>query len=658
MIDYVWLIPVFPLLGAFINGIVGIRFPKKVVGFIGASAILLSFLVACSIFWELVQLAPEARVAQVISYRWIPCGDLQVNIGFLVDALSLIMMLTVSGVSFVIHVYSIGYMHDDPGFRRYFTYLNLFVFFMLTLVSANSFLLMFVGWEGVGLCSYLLIGFWYQNKAPADAGKKAFIVNRIGDFGFLLAMMLIFVVFGTLDFLPVFENAPHLLRSGELTVVLITLLLFVGACGKSAQIPLYVWLPDAMEGPTPVSALIHAATMVTAGVYMVARCNVLFSLAPLSMTVVATVGALTAIFTASIAMVANDIKRVLAYSTISQLGYMFLACGVGASVAGVFHLMTHAFFKALLFLCAGSVMHALSGELDMRKMGGLKSYLPITFWTFFIGCLAIAGIPPFAGFFSKDEILWEAFKHNKVLWLLADIAAFMTAFYMFRAVFMTFFGKSRMDPEVEHHVHESPPMMTNPLISLAVLSTVGGLVGIPIMKGWNKFHEFLGPVLEGHGGEHVVEKSTAGLAFASEVATHGAEGAHRYSVGFELFMMEVSVAIGLAGIIAAYYFYLRRPELPGKIAERFKGAYNLLVNKYFVDELYHAYVVTPINMISTFLWRGIDEKVVDGAMVNGTAWLVKRVSGGLRRLQTGSVQNYALSILIGLVLVLYLILKR
>ena len=656
MVDYVWLIPVFPLLGAFINGIVGIRFPKKVVGFIGAAAILLSFLVALSIFWELVQLAPEARVAQVISYRWIPCGDLQVNIGFLVDALSLIMMLTVSGVSFVIHVYSIGYMHDDPGFRRYFTYLNLFVFFMLTLVSANSFLLMFVGWEGVGLCSYLLIGFWYQNKAPADAGKKAFIVNRIGDYGFLLAMMLIFVVFGTLDFIPVFENAPHLLRSGELTVVLITLLLFVGACGKSAQIPLYVWLPDAMEGPTPVSALIHAATMVTAGVYMVARCNVLFSLAPLSMGVVATVGAITAIFTASIAIVANDIKRVLAYSTISQLGYMFLACGVGAFTAGVFHLMTHAFFKALLFLCAGSVMHALSGELDMRKMGGLKAYVPVTFITFFIGCLAIAGIPPFAGFFSKDEILWYAFQSNFFLWALGAIAAFMTAFYMFRAVFMTFYGKSRMDPEVEHHVHESPSVMTVPLSILAVLSVIGGLVGIPIIKGWNRIHDFLAPVLGGHEA-HLAEKSMTGIAYASEVASH-AESTVQHSVGLELFMMGVSVAIGLAGIITAYYFYLRRPELPGKIAERFKGAYNLLVNKYFVDELYHAYVVTPINMISTFLWRGVDEKVVDGAMVNGTAWLVKRVSGGLRRLQTGSVQNYALSILIGLVLVLYLILKK
>ena len=656
MIEYIWLVPFFPLLGVIVNGILGIRFPKKWIGLIGSAAILLSFLVSCRILWDVLQLPSESRVMEVLLYEWMPCGDLNVNIGFLVDALSLVMMLTVSGVSFVIHVYSIGYMHDDPGFRRYFTYLNLFVFFMLTLVSANSFLLMFVGWEGVGLCSYLLIGFWYQNQAPADAGKKAFIVNRIGDYGFLLAMMLIFVVFGSLDFLPVFEQTPDMFRGGELTVTLITLLLFIGACGKSAQIPLYVWLPDAMEGPTPVSALIHAATMVTAGVYMVARCNVLYSLAPVSMGVVAVIGAVTAIFTASIAIVANDIKRVLAYSTISQLGYMFLACGVGAFTAGIFHLMTHAFFKGLLFLCAGSVMHALSGELDMRKMGSLKSRIPITYWTFLIGCLAIAGIPPFAGFFSKDEILWEAFKDNKILWIIGDVAAFMTAFYMFRAVFMTFHGKSRMEPEVDHHVHESPPVMTNPLIALAFLSTVGGLVGIPIMKGWNKFHEFLGPVLGGHDA-HVAEKSMTAVAHAAEVASHG-EKAVTHSTGLELIMMEISVGIGVAGIIAAYYFYVKRPELPGRIAQRFKGIYNLLCNKYYVDEIYSAYVVTPVNIISTFFWKVFDEKLIDGAVVNGSAWLVQRISGGLKRLQTGYVQHYALSILVGLLFVFYLMMKR
>jgi NADH-quinone oxidoreductase subunit L len=389
---------------------------------------------------------------------------------------------------------------------------------------------------------------------------------------------------------------------------------------------------------------------------MVARCNLLYSLAPLSMGVVATIGALTAIFTASIAITANDIKRVLAYSTISQLGYMFFACGVGAYVAGVFHLMTHAFFKALLFLCAGSVMHALSGELDMRKMGSLKKYLPVTYWTFLIGCLAIAGIPPFAGFFSKDEILWEAFQVNKFVWVLGGIGALMTSFYMFRAVFMTFYGKSRMDPEVEHHVHESPPVMTNPLITLAILSTVGGLVGIPIIKGWNKFHEFLEPVLGGHGTHHVAQSSFTTLAHAADV-THGAGGEAAHSVGLELLLMAFSVGIGLAGIILAYYLYLKRPEIPGRIAERFKALYNLLVNKYFVDEIYFAFVVDPIHRISTFLWRFFDEKVLDGAMVNGSAWTVKQISGGLRRLQTGSVQHYALSILIGLLVILYLIMK-
>jgi NADH-quinone oxidoreductase subunit L len=654
MIDYVWLVPLFPLLGVIINGLLGVRFPKKLIGAIGTAAIFLSFLVSCLIFSELIQLPPGSR-SELILFKWIPCGDLQVNIGFLVDALSIIMMLTVSGVSTVIHIYSMGYMHDDPGFRRYFTYLNLFVFFMLILVSANSFLLMFVGWEGVGLCSYLLIGFWYRNKAPADAGKKAFIVNRVGDYGFLLAMMLIFVVCGSLDFLPVFEKAPHAFQQGGLIITMITLLLFVGACGKSAQIPLYVWLPDAMEGPTPVSALIHAATMVTAGVYMVARCSGLFIMAPVSMGVVAVIGALTAIFTASMAMVANDIKRVLAYSTISQLGYMFLACGVGAFTAGIFHLMTHAFFKALLFLCAGSVMHALSGELDMRKMGNVKKYMPWTYKTFFIGCLAIAGIPPFAGFFSKDEILWYAFQESTLLWAVGAIAAFMTAFYMFRAVFMTFYGKSRMDPEVEHHAHESPSVMTIPLMILAVLSTVGGLVGIPIITGWNRFHDFLAPVLGG-SATHIAEKSTAGIAFASEVATQGAPAVH-HSAGLELFMMGVSVAIGLAGIITAYYLYLKRPELPDKIAERFKGTYHLLSNKYFVDEIYSACIVTPISIISTFFWKFLDEGLIDGALVNGSAGLVKRVSGGLKRLQTGSVQHYALSILIGLLVVLYLIVK-
>jgi len=442
MLDLIWLVPLFPLIGALINGLVGIRFSKRTIGTIGCLTVFGSFVVSCGAFWELIQLPATSRIKEVVLWQWIPCGDLIVDLGFLIDPLSIVMLLTVSGVSFLIHVYSVGYMHEDEGFRRYFVELNLFVFFMLILVSASSFLLMFVGWEGVGLCSYLLIGFWYRNKAPADAGKKAFIVNRIGDYGFLLAMMLIFVTFGSLDFLKVFPFAQESLRDGGIVVTMITLLLFVGACGKSAQIPLYVWLPDAMEGPTPVSALIHAATMVTAGVYMVARCSALFVLSPISLWVVAVIGVGTAIYAATIGLTQFDIKRVLAYSTISQLGYML------AFTAGIFHLMTHAFFKALLFLGAGSVMHALAGELDMRKMGGLRKQLPWTHLTFVIATLAISGIIPFAGFFSKDAILWGASQKHFILWLVGAITAFLTALYMFRIVFMTFYGKPRLDKEV------------------------------------------------------------------------------------------------------------------------------------------------------------------------------------------------------------------
>ncbi len=542
-------------------------------------------------------------------------------------------MLTVSGVSFIIHLYSIGYMAEDEGFRRYFTYLNLFVFFMLILVSANSFLLMFVGWEGVGLCSYLLIGFWYQRKAPADAGKKAFVVNRVGDYGFLLAMLLIFVTFKTLDFTTVFAAAPQVLEHGGLAVTLMTLLLFVGACGKSAQIPLYVWLPDAMEGPTPVSALIHAATMVTAGVYMVARCAALYVMAPVSMEVVAVVGCVTAIYAASIGLMQNDIKRVLAYSTISQLGYMFLACGVGAFAAGIFHLVTHAFFKALLFLGAGSVMHGMAGELDMRKMGALKSKMPWTYRTFLIGTLALAGIFPFAGFFSKDEILWEALQQNSVLWAGGAIGAFMTAFYMFRAVFMTFHGESRVDGHV--HVHESPSIMVIPLCVLAVLSLVGGWIGLPLIEGGNKIREFLSPVL-----------ATAGHAAAAEHGSHQA--------GLEITMMMVSMGIAIAGILLAWIMYLKNPALPEKLASRFSGLYQLIYNKYFVDEAYDAVIVEPIKNGSCFLWRIFDNRVIDGA-VNGAADLVQWASRNVRKLETGLVQEYALGIVGGVVVIFYII---
>ena len=632
MIPYIWLVVLFPLLGVIINGLAGIKLPRKLIGAIGSLAILGSFITASLIFKDLIGQGVE-RASEVVLFTWIGCGSIQVNVGFLVDPLSLVMMLTVSGVSFIIHLYSIGYMAEDEGFRRYFTYLNLFVFFMLILVSANSFLLMFVGWEGVGLCSYLLIGFWYQRTAPADAGKKAFVVNRVGDYGFILAMLLIFVTFKTLDFTTVFAAAPQVLEHGGLAVTLMTLLLFVGACGKSAQIPLYVWLPDAMEGPTPVSALIHAATMVTAGVYMVARCAALYVMAPVSMEVVAVVGCVTAIYAASIGLMQNDIKRVLAYSTISQLGYMFLACGVGAFAAGIFHLVTHAFFKALLFLGAGSVMHGMAGELDMRKMGALKSKMPWTYRTFLIGTLALAGIFPFAGFFSKDEILWEALQQNSVLWVGGAIGAFMTAFYMFRAVFMTFHGESRVDGHV--HVHESPSIMVIPLCVLAVLSLVGGWIGLPLIEGGNKIREFLSPVL-----------ATAGHAAAAEHGSHQA--------GLEITMMMVSMGIAIAGILLAWIMYLKNPALPEKLASRFSGLYQLIYNKYFVDEAYDAVIVEPIKNGSVFLWRMFDNRVIDGA-VNGAADLVQWASRNVRKLETGLVQEYALGIVGGVVVIFYII---
>ena len=628
MIQYVWLVPLVPILGFLFNGLLGKRVPKWLVSLVGCSVIGISFLIVILIFLEYLKLPADAKPVEVVVYNWISSGNFNALAAFLVDPLSLIMMLVVSGVSFIIHIYSVGYMHDDEGYPRYFSFLNLFVFAMLVLVSANNFLLMFVGWEGVGLCSYLLIGFWYEKQSASDAGKKAFVVNRIGDFGFLLGIFLIFWTFNTINFREVFSIAGTNFEVGSLVITAITLLLFVGATGKSAQLPLYVWLPDAMEGPTPVSALIHAATMVTAGVYMVARCSALYVLAPVSLTVVAIVGAATAIMSASIGLAQNDIKRVLAYSTVSQLGYMFLACGVGAFAAGIFHLMTHAFFKALLFLGSGSVIHALSGEQDMRHMGDLKKHLPITYWTFIMATLAIAGIFPFAGFFSKDEILFKSLVDGHILyWMIAAAAAFMTAFYMFRLIFMTFHGESRVKPEVLHHVHESPPVMTLPLIALAVLSTIGGFVGIPIIEGANVFHEFLAPA----------------IAHVHRPEIH-------YPISFEVFMMVVSVIIALLGINTAYRMYIKRPELPQLVTEKIPLLYDLIYHKYYVDELYAATVVNPIKMGSDFLWKGVDEKVVDGA-VNGSAGLVEWLSYHIRKLETGYVQNYALAILIGVFII-------
>ena len=659
MLDYVWLIPLFPAIGFLINGFFGRSLGKKVVSWVGPSAIGLSFLTSILIFFELIGRPPTERLFEKVIFDWVGSGSFQTVIGYQIDPLSILMALVVSGVSFFIHIYSVGYMHDDPGYTRYFTYLNLFVFMMLNLILANNFLLMFVGWEGVGLCSYLLIGFWYEKDSASNAGKKAFVVNRVGDFGFILGIFLLFTSLGkhgvwTLDFTEVFANA-HLLEPG--TVTAITILLFVGACGKSAQIPIYVWLPDAMEGPTPVSSLIHAATMVTAGVYMVARCNILYSMAPVSMAIVAIIGVATAIFTASIGFCQNDIKKVLAYSTISQLGYMFLGVGVGAYSAGIFHLMTHAFFKGLLFLGAGSVMHALSGELDMRKMGALRKKIPYTFWTFFIATLAIAGIPGLSGFFSKDEILWQAFSSSHghfILWGVAAIAAGMTAFYMFRALFMTFFGQSRVDEHVAHHVHESPKIMTVPLMVLAVLSVIGGYIGVPhVLGGANHIHEFLAPVL---GGGAEPAKTHAGITLISQAWASGGEGAGHLAA-WEFPMMVISVVIALIGIGIAYLFYVKNPALPKLVAEKWKGLYKLVFNKYYVDELYEILFINSLKNLGTALWKGFDDFVID-ATINGIAYFIGLISGTIRKMQTGLVQNYAFSMVIGgIVLVAYYVVR-
>jgi NADH-quinone oxidoreductase subunit L len=580
------------------------------------------------------------------------------------DPLTSVMLLVVTGVGFLIHVYSIGYMAHEGGYYRFFGYLNLFMFSMLTLVLANNLLLLFVGWEGVGLCSYLLIGFYFLRKSASDAGKKAFIVNRIGDAGFLLGLFLMLGTLGTIQFTelgPAIAAGNFEIGNGTLTAI--ALLLFVGATGKSAQLPLYVWLPDAMEGPTPVSALIHAATMVTAGVYMIARTNAVFSMAPRALEVVAVVGCVTSLFAATMGLVQNDIKRVLAYSTVSQLGYMFLACGVGAFTAGIFHLMTHAFFKALLFLGSGSVIHALSGEQDMRKMGALWTRIPATARTFLVGSIAIAGIPPLAGFVSKDAILGHAFEHSRVLWLLGFVTAGMTSFYMFRLVNMTFFGTSRVDHEVEHHIHESPGSMTVPLMILAVLSVIGGWIGWPeSLGGSDRFAQFLAPVMAKAGGETA---EAAGVA-------NTASGAST-----EYLLMLLSVAIAGAGIWLAYKWYIKQPEVPGKIAANFGGLYRLLYNKYYVDQIYDAMFVNRMKDLALTL-GAFDNGVINGLGVDGAGWLtrfgssvsmiwdswiidglvnasaaiVTFVAWLVQMLQTGRVARYALFMLLGVLIFL------
>jgi NADH-quinone oxidoreductase subunit L len=652
MLDLLWLIPALPLAGFLFNLALGPRLPKGVVGAVACGTVAAAFGVSLGAFLELAA-RPEAEreIVQTL-WTWFAAGSVRVEVSILWDQLSALMALVVTGVGFLIHVYSTGYMSHDEGYKRYFLYLNLFTFSMLTLVLGASFPVMFVGWEGVGLCSYLLIGFWYEKKSASDAGKKAFIVNRIGDFGFLLGMFLIFWTCGSLDYQAVFAAAPGALPAGGAIATAIGLLLFLGATGKSAQIPLYVWLPDAMEGPTPVSALIHAATMVTAGVYMVARCHVLYELAPTALQTVAVIGAATAFFAATIGLVQTDIKRVLAYSTVSQLGYMFLACGVGAAAAGIFHLMTHAFFKALLFLGAGSVIHALSGEQEMTRMGGLRKHLPITFTTMLVACIAIAGIPPFAGFFSKDEILYETFASgNLVLWVIGTLTAFMTAFYMFRLLFMTFYGSERLTHEAKHHLHESPPSMTVPLVVLAVLSVVGGWIGIPMVEGLNKIHDWLAPAVG--GGAH---GAAAAAGHGAAIAQHGAaataaHGGAAASHGLELTLMIVSVLVALAGIGLAWLFYVKSPELPGRIAAGAQGLYRALYRKWYVDEIYDAIVVRPLMAVSRFLWRVWDTWVIDG-LVDGIGAVVAGTGAVLRLFQSGYVGTYAFFLVLGILVLL------
>jgi NADH-quinone oxidoreductase subunit L len=665
VLEHIWLIPLLPAIGALIQLLFGRKLKNAAVSLISVGLPGISFVWAVGCFFGLLG-QPAHTLPPTTLYTWLPAGafhltngtigDLSVHVGFLLDPLSAVMLLVVTGVGFLIHIYSIGYMGHEGGYYRFFGYLNLFMFSMLVLILADNYLMMFVGWEGVGLCSYLLIGFYFQRKSAGDAGKKAFIVNRIGDAGFLLGVMLMTVTFGTLNFAEITDAAHKMGESGHPPVAVLTaicILLFIGATGKSAQIPLYIWLPDAMEGPTPVSALIHAATMVTAGVYMVARSNALFVLAPTALEIVAVIGGATAIWAASIGLVQNDIKKVLAYSTISQLGYMFLACGVGAFAAGIFHVMTHAFFKALLFLGAGSVIHAMSGEQDMRKMGGLWNKIPTTARTLFIAAVAISGIPPLAGFVSKDKILGEAYGSHPALWAVGWITAGLTAFYMFRLIIMTFFGTSRVDHEVEHHIHESPRTMLGPLVVLAGLSIVGGWIGWPTsLGGGDWFGKFLEPVFENHLASQAAEASSTP----------------------EYLLMVLSIAIAAVGIYVAYLMYQKRPELSDRAAAAAGPLHQILLNKYYVDELYDALFVNRTKNLGNGL-AAFDMAIVDGG-VNGVGWLtrmtatlsrlwdtwvidglvnvaaftVKLVSYPVRMVQTGLVQSYALLIVLGVLI--------
>jgi NADH-quinone oxidoreductase subunit L len=620
---YYLLIPFLPLAAFLINILLGKEALRDKAHWPSVLAIIGSFVISVMTLFDVI----HGKVINEDLYTWIVSGNFKVSFGFLIDQLTVVMLIVVTGVGSLIHIYAIGYMHGDKGYYRFFSYLSLFVFFMLMLVTANNFLQLYLGWEGVGLCSYFLIGFWFEKKSAADAGKKAFIVNRFGDFGFALGIFMIFLTFGTIHYVPVFAgiknfvgHTVNFLGYEVDLITLIALLLFCGAVGKSAQIPLHVWLPDAMEGPTPVSALIHAATMVTAGVFMVARCNSIFSLSPVAMNVVAIIGAVTSLFAATIAVVQNDIKRIIAYSTLSHLGMMFVACGVGAYAAGVFHLYTHAFFKALLFLCAGSVIHAVHTN-DIQGMGGLKKYMPITYITMFIAALSAGGIPGLAGFFSKDEIIWSAFASGSpvgnFVWVLLTCVAFFTPFYSFRMIFLTFHRKFRGTHEQEHHLHESPNVMTIPLMILAAGAVAVGWVGIPhVLGGGAQFAEFLKPVV-GHPEF---------------------EGTHAQEWG----IMGLSTTIAISGIIIAGIFYLMKTEIPVRLAKKFSFIYDVLFHKYYVDELYSFILIRPTLWVAKNVLVGFtDAKIIEG-VVNGVPRLIGKFSGRLRKVQTGLVHHYAI----------------
>jgi NADH-quinone oxidoreductase subunit L len=616
MSELVWLVPLFPLLG-FIT----------IVSLLASGSILMSFIIVLSVLFSIISGSFASKTIDL--FQWIGFGNIHITFSFLIDPLSITMMTIITGVGFLIHVYSAGYMSHDEGVNRYFAYLNLFVFSMLLLVMGSNYIVMFAGWEGVGFCSYMLIGFWYKNHNYNNAAKKAFIMNRIGDLGFILGIFLIYVNFGSFEYNEVFSKASNGLSLAFGTYTIITLLLFVGAMGKSAQIPLYTWLPDAMAGPTPVSALIHAATMVTAGIYMIVRSNLLFSLAPFSQEIILIIGLSTALFAATIGLFQNDIKKVLAYSTVSQLGFMFFALGMGAYSTALFHVLTHAFFKALLFLGAGSVIHAMSGEQDIRYMGGLKKTLPVTFYTFLIGSLAIAGIPPLAGFFSKDEILATAFEHSPLLWGFGLSGALMTAFYMFRLLFLTFFGEFRGTAEQKHHLHESPSSMTIPLSVLAVFSVVAGWIGIPhVLGGHNWFKNFISSVIIPVGNT-----------------------AHELSHSTELLLMSFSVIAVLIVIGIAYYTFVIKQNMPVEDTNQLTGIRKVIYNKYYIDEIYDACIVIPLHKISSFASQTIENKLID-KLVNGIGNVTNKTGDIMKHIQDGSISFYLTTMVIGIIFIL------